>query len=230
MATSNSTDYSLTAREIVSYAYRKLGIVSDDGDITAPQLSRGMLELSIMLKEWQKYEQIWRLTEGYVNTLHDTFGYSLTPQPYRIHSVRYRSATDGNDVPMWEMTREQYYELPDKKATGVPNQWFFDHQRDTNSLWVWPSLSTDGGEVPSFRVTYQRRYEDVDFPANLVDVPQQYLSLVGYNLASRISDKLELKGASLQKVVLRAEALLQEMLDDDREAFVQLVPERRDYG
>jgi len=227
MATSDSIDLNLTAQQVVTYALRLINVAAQTETPTADDSERGRLELTLMLKDWMRYEHIWRQTEGYVQVLHNTQGYSLTPRPYRIHAVRYRSATGGTDLQMTEMTREQYYNLPDKTTEGTSTMWFFDHQRDTDSLWVWPVFATDGGNVASYRVTYQRRFEDQDTLTDNIDIPQQYLGVVGYNLAARLADSYGRSGGHIDRIVARAEMLKQEMLDDDREAFIQLVP---DYG
>jgi len=224
MTTSASINLDLTAQEIISYALRKINVTAQTEEPSGDDSDRARIELNMMLKDWMRYEQLWRLTEGYVVLLADISGYSLTPQPYRVHAVRYRNA-DGIDTPMVEMTKIKYWELPDKTTEGVPNSWFFDNQRNTNSIFIWPVLASPTTET--MRVSYQRRFEDVDTLAETVDIPQQYLGVVGHNLASRLADSYGRSGGHIDRIIQRAELLLQETLDDDRESFYQFMPDLR---
>lgn len=228
MATSDSIDYNLTAQQVITYALRLINIVAQSETPNADDTARALTELNLMLKEWQKYENLWRRTEGYIDILHDTKAYALTPRPYRIYDMRYRDA-NGIDTPMYQMNREDYYDLPDKSTTGITTQWFFDPQRDTSNVYVWPVIATDGGNSLTYRVTYQRRFEDQDALTDNIDIPQQYLGVVAYNLASRLADSYGRSGGHIERIVKRAEIMREEILDDDREDYYQFMPDETYY-
>lgn len=224
MATSGSTDFSLTARQVITYALQKINILAKH-QTASPEVATGaMRELNLMLKGWQKYEQLWNVTDGYVSLTANTAAISLTPKPHRIIDVRYRG-TGGNDLPMSEMTRQEYFDLPNKSSTGTPTQWYFDKQGTTRVLYIWPVMASVTTET--LRVTYRRKIEDIDSLDNDIDVPQEYLEVVGYNLAARCADDYGRTGAHIDRITARAQILLNEFLDDDREDYVQLVPDRR---
>lgn len=226
MSTSSSIDYSLTANQIISYALRKINVLANGNTASSEVADDALLELNIMFKEWMVYPEIWRLKEGYVNLVANQQGYSLTPRPYRVVDLRYRSSA-STDLPMMELTRPEYYDLPNKGANGTPTSWYYDPQRSTSNLYIWPLPSSVSTET--LRVTYQRRFEDVDDLSNEVDVDQEHLSLVGYNLASRLADRYGKTGAHVDRVVARAQDLLNRLLDADRPEVVRFVPETR-YG
>ena len=227
MALSGDITYNLTAREIVTYALRKINIVAMHEDPSDEAASTTLTELNVMLKGWQRYEQIWRSTEGYVLLVADVAGYSLTPRPHRIIDVRYRDST-SNDTIMTPMTRDEYFTLPDKTLQGTPTQWWYDHQQSTDSIFTWPVLATIDGTTPErIHVTYQRRYDDVDSLDENVDIPQEYLDVVGHNLAARLADTYGRNDKHTLRIIARAEMLKRELLDDDRPDFVQFQP---DYG
>jgi len=225
MPTSGSTNLSLTAREVIEFACLELNLINEREQPPASMATRARRILNLMLKEWMKYENIWRLTEGYISIAADTAGYRLTPQPYRIIDCRYQTS-EGRDTPMTPMSRQEYYDLPLKTSQGIPTQWFFDHQRDTQSLYIWPVMAAPSGD--KIRVTYQRRYEDVDATSDEIDIPQEHLAVVGYNLAERLGPGYGKAGsANYQKTAQMASALLTQALDTDREDFVQFVPDMR---
>ena len=54
MATSGSVDFNLNAREICTYALRKLRIIGADEAGDAAQIAAAREELNLMLKGWQR--------------------------------------------------------------------------------------------------------------------------------------------------------------------------------
>lgn len=226
MATSGSIDYSLTARQIIEFALRKTNMLALGQTADADMEDAALVELNVLCKEWMKYPQIWRLTEGYVALVNNTAAYALTPRPYKVFAARYRNAS-GIDLPMQEMTKDEYYDLPQKTSNGIPTSWYFDPQRGTSSIYTWPVLLVATTET--LRVSYQRRFEDVDDLANEVDISQEHLSTVGYNLAARLCDNFGRKGEHITRIIQRAEALFESMLDADRPEVIRFVPESR-YG
>jgi len=226
MATSASTNYSLTARQIVAYALQKINILAKGASPIGEDSDAALVELNIMLKEWQCYPQIWRLTEGYIAIVANTQGYNLNPRPYRIIDARYRDV-NALDISMHPLTRQKYWDLPDKTSNGIPTSFYFDPQRSTTAIYVWPLLSSATTE--SLRVTYQRRYEDVDDLDNEVDVDQEHLSVVGMNLAARLADDYGRQGPHIDRVVARAQMLIEKMQDFDRPEVIRFEPETR-YG
>ncbi len=227
MATSGSSDYSLTARQVIEYALRKINVTANGNTPSSEVADDALVELNVMLKEWMKYDSIWRLTETSLTPTASTASISMSSaNPYRVIDVRYRN-TSSIDLPMEELTRQEYYDIPLKTSTGTPTSWYFDPQRATNTLYLWPLLSSVTTET--LRVTYQRRYEDVDDLSNDIDVPQEHLAVVGYNLASRLCDRYGKAGPHVDRIVARAEKMLDEILDADRPEVIRFVPESR-YG
>jgi hypothetical protein len=224
MSTSDSIDLSLTARQVVEFALRKINILPEGQSLTDEMAERARTELEVMLKEWMRYPAIWRLKEGYVNLVVDTAGFNLTPRPYRVVDVRYRNAS-SNDLPMEELTRQEYYDMPLKTSQGTPTSWYFDPQRSTSGLYIWPVMASVTTET--LRVTYQRRIEDIDDLDYEIDVEQEHLSTVGFNLAARLADNYGRKGEHIDRVMARAAALFEQMIDMDRPEVIRFVPEYR---
>jgi len=227
MATSGSSDYSLTARQVVEYALRKINVTANGNTPSSEVADDALIELNVMLKEWMKYDSIWRKTQTSLTPTANTASISMSSaNPYRVIDVRYRN-TSSIDLPMKELSYEEYYDIPEKTSTGTPTSWMFDPQRASSTLYFWQLLSSVTTET--LRVTYQRRYEDVDDLANDLDVPQEHLAVVGYNLASRLADRYGKSGPHVDRIVARAEKMLDEILDADRPEVIRFVPESR-YG
>lgn len=220
MTTSGSTDYNLNARDLIEFSLRKLNVISAIQNAPAKDASVALRECNLMLKGLQMTApNLWRQTFGNV-TLTTASSYSITPRPFRIHEMRYRD-TSGRDIPMYEMTREEYVELPLKSSTGIPTNYYVDYQRDAVTVYVWPVLASATTE--SLQFTYQRRFEDIDALENDLDVPQESLETLGYMLADRLSETYSLDKPLVTK---RAAMLLEELKAADREPYVRFIPDR----
>ena len=221
MATSGSIDYSLTASQVITHALRLIGVAAVFEDPSGEDAAIAKTQLNLMLKGWQNAgPHICRQTEGSATLVAGTASYALSPRPYRVIDARYRDA-NGRDLPMLELTRQEYYDLPLKTSTGVPTTYYFDPQRAAGTLYVWPvpaSVTTE-----TIRYTYQRVIEDIDSLSNDIDVPSEHLDLVTYALADRLSD---LYGKDVPRITQRAGLLTAQARDMDREPIIRMVPGR----
>lgn len=220
MTVSTTITYNLTAREIIDYALHKLRILGTGETATSSQGVAALRELNVMLKEWMPHRNLWRLAEASVTLIASTYVYTLSPVPHRVVSARYRNAS-SIDLPMRLMSREEYYNSPQKAGSGPPTQYYVDYQRDTVTLTTWQSLASVTTETIPY--TYQRKYLDVSALDDNVDVRQEHLGLVGYSLAARLGDDYGRSGTVFDRIVVRAEQLMEEFLDADREDEVRFV-------
>ena len=222
MATSGSIDFSLTAGDVIDYALRKLRILDAGETAAAVDTDDAKEELNLLLKTWQKHEFLWVLTEAEQTLAADTASYTLSPVPHRVISARYDD--QDTEIPARLMSREEYFDLPDKTSTGIPTNYYVDYQRATATLYVWPLLTTFTDET--FNYTYQRRIEDIDALTNDIDIRQEHLQLIGYTLAMHLIPQYGRAGTQdAQLITAQATKLLNEALDEDREDEVRFTME-----
>ena len=178
-----------------------------------------------MLKEWALMGPFLFTKRTTSQTLvANTAAYTLsTSLPIRLIEARYRStATTQSDIPMMPLTRDEYFQYPNKAATGIPTTFYFDPQPLAGVLYVWPLLSSATTE--SVQYTYQRRIEDVASLNNTIDIPQEWLGVVGYMLAARLLDDYGISDQVSQRIMARAEDSMQKARDFEREEFVYMRP------
>lgn len=223
MSTSGSSDYALNARQVCEYALDKMRAVGLGQAVPADDMTRAIRELNVMLKGWQTAgPNLWRITEASQTLTSGNSTYTLsTTKPVRIVEARYRD-TSGRDMPMQALTRNEYLDLPDKSSSGIPTGWYFDPQRDAGVLYVWPVLAT--ATTQAIRYSYVRRIEDIDNENNDLDLPPEYIDLIGYNLAARLLDNYGMADGPSQRILQRAALLVQQANDHDREDVVRFVP------
>jgi hypothetical protein len=188
MAVSNSTDFAQTAQEIIQDALTELGVGADEEPLEAMDLQRGIRALNRMLKAWQTDGvMIWTYAEGELTTVLDQPGYEFgaggdfETVPFEIIDLRINRG--GNDLPMHRLSREEYYALPNKTNRGYPTQFYYDRQRDSGMLYLWPAPDTQLGTL---KFTYRRAIMDIDSGANDFDVPPEWMEALVFGLAKRL--------------------------------------------
>lgn len=222
MALSSSVDYNRTARQLITFALRKIRVIGEGQTPSASQAADAQEVLNLILKDWQKYENLWRLTEGSVTLVASTYSYTLSPVPHRVISARYRDA-NSRDLPMALMTREEYFNLPQKSIDGVPTQYYVDYQRAATTMYVWPGIASVTTETIPY--TYQKKFDDIDSLDNDVEVRQEHYNTLGLSLAAQLADDYGRTGPAIDRVISRAAILLDEALDEDREDEYRFMPD-----
>lgn len=206
-----------TNRTLIGDALKKIGVVSIDEPIRAEMAEDALRALNRMLKAWQnRGYQLWTYSEQEL-TLTMAASYTLDPvRPVRIHGARL--VRDGIETPMWEMTRQEYMDLPLKTSTGVPTQYYYDRQREAALFYIWPVLSVADGET--IKISYERELEDQTDLDEVADVPGEWWEAVVYNLAARMADDYSIQDGVVGRVIGRAEDELQKALAADTEDSV----------
>lgn len=232
MATSGSTNYSLTRNDVIKEAFA-LAVQDGYGETIANEDYEGAARsLNMMLKTWQAEGlRLWLTAEGSMTLVVSKQSYvmgsggSFTTRPLRILSMRFRDS-NSRDVPMLRLAREEYFDLPLKSATGIPTQFYYDPGRASGTLYVWPVLAT--GSTGSVRFTYERTIEDVDDGTDDFDLPQEWLETLAYNLAVRIAPKYGSAGGPNFAEIKEAAGALKARLDswDDEMGSVFMQPGR----
>ncbi len=205
-----------TVNEMVTQALKKAGVTGIGENATADDAANAMDELNYMLKGWQnKGYNLWTKT-GASLTLTTNANHTLSPvRPLRILSARFKETATSNEIPMIEMTRDEYDELPDKTTTGTPTQFYYDRQRESAVFYVWPVLSSVTAQTVEY--TYDRELEDITALTETLDMPGEWWDAVMYSLAARL---LETYNLNKPIIAQRAEMLLFEACAFDREASI----------
>jgi len=214
MATSGSTDFNLTRNQIILDALDLLGVGADGETPSSDLVARCARRLNAMVKAWEAAgTHLWTKTEGQLTSIADRQSYTFggtapdfAVRALKILSVRRRES--GIDTPLTALSREDYFDLPDKSTASIPTSFYYDPQLTQARLYVWPPMAT--GNSMTLHFTYARQIEDFDAANNNPDFPQEWLEALTYNLAVRL--------APVVGVALRADvaAIAAESLDTAR--------------
>lgn len=227
MSTSGSTNFNMVANEIVTKMFALLGKYSEGRALSARQYADGMLTLNLLVKTWGAQERLWTRTERSVTLLASTASYALTPKPGRVLSVRRKVTLGGNETPLREMSRQEYFDTPNKTTEAVPTGFYYDPQTTAGTLYVWPTPSTAVAAAQTLNLTYLRRMDDFDASNNDADLPQEWLQALIWNGANDLEPEYPVNDARLAlKIEQRAAKLYKDLSGWDNEpASIYLQPD-----
>jgi len=172
----------------------------------AAEMALGIRTLNRMMKAWQMrgYSRFFNTSTSLALTTAASYTMTIV-RPINIRSARLK--INDIETPMFEMTQNEYDELPNKASTGLPTQFLYDRQREAALLYVWPLLASASGET--IEMTIEREYEDVTSSTEIIDIPVEGYEAVVFNLGSRLSHVF---GNADRRQLIHMEA--REKLDD----------------
>lgn len=105
-------------------------------------------------------------------------------RPLRISSVRIW--VDGTETPLTMISRQEYFDLPDKASEGQPTLAYYDPQLSAGRLYFWP---VPDNALYQAKITCERPLEDFSAPANNPDFPIEWGEPLVLLLADRLCRK-----------------------------------------
>ena len=214
-AAASNTDTTLTVTSITGMtASDNIGIVKDDGTFHWTTISGSPSGSTVTLAT---------AIDGAAASGNTLYTYtSKIDRPLKIIDAR-REDSNQQEIPFSDiLTRDEYFDLPDKTTTGLSHQGYYDPQLTNGVLYLWPAPSSID-DIINF--TFTRPLEDFDAATDNPDFPQEWISALKFNLAVEIAPEygvtiekqLNLKGMAKDK--------LDQVLGFDTEVSVYFAPE-----
>lgn len=217
MATSGTTAFSLTARDVAHDALQEHGIIPLGEQMEAEELDAVIRRLNGMLKSWQMQGVLWKQETIEDAGTANTASIALDTFVRGVNGCRYvESANNERQMTRWE--RDDYMSLPNKAASGTPTIYYVNRAEDGLVLYVWP--------VPTANFTLaldiDRKLDTVTNAGETLDVPEELMETVYANLALRCCGIFQKE--PMPELVARATKLEQLMLDNYRPASYFIEP------
>lgn len=195
MATSNSTNFTVTRDDIIKRALRLLGVVAQGETPTTDQVTEAAFALNMLAKAWQADGMpLWAIKQTSITLVNGQREYVMgigqaidIPKPLKIYEAFNRSSTSNVDIPMRPLTKQEYNLLGNKSSSGNPIQFYYDPQRVSGTLSVFPVPTTIEAAANTIVITYQRPFEDFDSATDEPDFPQEWFDALSYGLACRLA-------------------------------------------
>lgn len=135
-------------------------------------------------------------------------------RPLRVLSVRRSDVSEESEIEVFQFSRQNYFNQPNKAATGTVVNYYYSPQLDLGRLYVWPTASSADDFL---RFTYERTIEDFDVNSNNPDFPIEWAETLIWNLAARLSVDYNAPPAKQQLITATATTLLENLLGFDEE-------------
>jgi len=222
MATSGTKTFQLTIADTIEEAYELAGLELRTGyDAETARRS-----LNIMFADWaNRGVNLWTIEQVTTNLSAGTNSYTLNAYDVDIVSAIIRqidSSSNTTDLQLTRIGRSEYLNIPDKSATGRPNQYFLDRQT-TPVLNIWPT--PDSVNTYRFVANTIQRIDDVTASAQDPEVPSRFMPCMASGLAYYIALKRNPEKAGILKAQYEQDFKL--AADEDRNrASLHLVPRR----
>ena len=201
MSTSGTDAFTLTANEIVTQAFGKLGVGSEGEPLTPKMYEDGRAALNLLAKTWSAQDHLWMREQGSITPVAGQAAYVLPKKAMRVISAR-RVMSSGYEVPLTPWSRQDY-------------------------LWPAPSAAV----APTIAIEYDALFalDSIVASNNEFDVPSEWLEALVYNLAVRLMPQYPVNDGNLSGLVISTAADLFATLSgwDEEETSIYLQPDYR---
>lgn len=228
MATTNTTNFSVSTTDIIGYALRKIGRLGAGASPTTEDNTNCLLSLNMIIKALnaQGYQIFTYKQASYLlpaSTASVTIGPTGTivaPRPIRIPQAWIRDS-NGIDQPLAPMSRSDFNNLSNKTSTRKPVNFYYDAQVVSGSTWnnlgtvyLWPLPDV---ATYTMYLSYQAPIQDAGATTTQFELPQEWFLPLGWLLAAEIGHDYSVNLQKVQIIRAQAEAYLEKMTDFNRE-------------
>ena len=238
MTTSGTTAFNPVRDKVIYGALRLCGAYNAANIPRPEQLQDAIDALDMMMKSWAMDGFLWLKKFIYVSMVAAQKSYTIgvagdtvttdaagvtayLQRPTRVFfPTRYTIATTA-EVPMVQISREEYATLPNKATAGTPVQVYYSPQVSTGILYVWPVPS---GTTDKIILTVDRILEDVGNDESTFDLPPEALEMLKFNLALRLAPEYSLPPqtfAIIEKYALALKEKVEGFQRDNASVFFQ---------
>jgi hypothetical protein len=134
------------------------------------------------------------------------------------------SRLDATETPIEVVTRKEYQDLPSKGTEGQVSMLYYDPQRITGNLHIWPQ--TDN-VAKYLKMWVERPIEDFDASTDDADFPQVWFLALATNLALLLCPKYGAPSEVFNQIAGLAGAALFDAESKDTEGYMLIQPDFR---
>ncbi len=138
---------------------------------------------------------------------------SLATRPLEISEVRL-TRPDDNDVRMYPLSKDVYYNMSNKSSTGSPIQYYTEPYKTYTQMYVY---GTGSSRSEYIQFNYKKILEDMTATTDLSDFPAETGAALAYNLALFVAPKFDKEDKVTVGIAGKAKELFDAMRDNDQE-------------
>lgn len=205
-ADGSASDTTLTVDSITGIANADIiGIVLDDGTVDWTTVNGTPSGTSVVITDG--------LSSAAATDNHVYAYTSKIDRPLRIFNPRRRGA-DGNDVPIFMVSRQEYFDTPNKTTQSSPVQIYYDPQLTTGTMHIWPAPDTADDRI---FFTAHIPLQDFDNSSDSPDIPQEWLDAMVWGLARRLCPSYGIPADVRREIRAEAAVMYEQVRDFNTE-------------
>jgi len=139
---------------------------------------------------------------------------NLIQRPQRVLSCRRKRFDQDNEIPVLSWSRDQYFNQVNKLSRGTVVNCYYSPQLGNGRMYVWQTADNVNDLL---RFTFERPMQDLLIGDDNLDMPNEWLEAVIYNLAFRLADDYNTPLAKADRIGAKAEIFLEDLLGWDEE-------------
>lgn len=233
MATSGSTNYSITRDDIIKRALRIIGSIGQGETPTTNAYSEAAVALNQLVKEWEADGmQIWKyLVSNPITMVTDTatiaIGTGQTANqtaPLKILQAFLRNTATQADTPLILTTFQEQNLLGNKSslAGGTPNQLYYrpplaNAAELSGLIYLYPCPDANAVATYNLYVVGMYPIEEFDASTDTADFPQFYYNALSWGLADQLSYEYGVPYSQQAMITKKAEVHKANAMGFDRE-------------
>ena len=220
MATSGTTDFTLSIDDLVEEAFERCGMRMTNGY----QLSSARRSLNLLFLDWaNRGLNLWTIEQATYAVVQGSRELTLAADTINVLSAVIRVNTGGQqqDISMDRISREEYLNLPNKLTQARPAQYYVQRSNPT-LVYLYPASD----QAYSFIYYRIRRIQDAGDYTNTSDVNYRFLPCLASGLAYMLALKYTPERMAALKQIYE-EDFQRAALEDRDTASVHFVP---DFG
>jgi hypothetical protein len=234
--------FTVNQQTLIQAAFRLIGQFNDDSPPPQSDLNNASQALNMMIKYWMsKNYPLWcvtdlpfTVTQGQVQYLIGPGSPTVGLQTYRVLRIpmaRIQYVNAGQpalEVPLIQLSRQEYDQLGQKAAQGTPNSYYYDPQLNNGVLSLYLAPDAQANIVT---LTCQRPIADVLNAGDAFDFPIEWTNAIKWGLAEQLLPEYFVPESVAARVERNANRYLEDMLNwDQEEAPTFFTPDRRGYA
>ncbi len=225
--TSGSYTYALTRDQLIYASFSLMGVYNDDSPAPPSAIATANTALNLMIKTWMTNNyHLWCYTDVPLTLVKGQTSYLLGPglpsafetfRPLRIPRARlvYAYPHPHLQVPLIELSREEYNMMGQPGALGIPNSFYYDLQTIQGVLYLY---LTPNDPIDQVILTCQRPIMDMLTSTDAFDFPIEWLNAIKYGLAAELVFDFEVPVQKATRIQQKADQLLADVTDYDQES------------
>lgn len=185
MATSGSTDFTVTRDQLITEALENLGVIDVGGTAGTSDINSASTTLNILVKGLQADRLFLRFIDSSqtISLADGTAAYDADTGTLRILDGWLRIS--NTDYPMEFIDATTYDGIPNKASESQPYQVYVDYSPTLPKLYFYPTPDASY----TFHYRRERAVEDFDATANNPDFPVKAQDMLVTGLTHRLAPK-----------------------------------------